>query len=71
MLSLLVKVGAAALAAGFAGGFITSVKAGSAKDKIKERFSKVETHVIEVQIPKGRSLAECQINVLVPVNAPV
>lgn len=68
MLGLILKVAGAATAAGFAAGIFASAKAGTAKDKVKEHFSKVETHVIEVSIPKGRKLEDCQVHVLVPVE---
>jgi hypothetical protein len=68
MLGLILKVAGAATAAGFAAGIFASAKAGKTKDKVKEKFSNVKTHLVEVQIPKGRSIEECQIHVLVPVD---
>jgi len=69
MLGLILKVAGAATAAGFAAGIFASAKAGTAKDKVREKFSKVETHIIEVAVPKGTRLDQCQVQVLVPVDS--
>jgi HPt (histidine-containing phosphotransfer) domain-containing protein len=66
MFGTILKIAGVATAVGFAAGIWTHHKAEKAKDAVKEKFSKMETHVVEVQVPKGTNLDQCQMQVLVP-----
>ena len=66
MLSVIIRVAGVTAAAGFAAGILASHKAGKAKDKVKDKFSKTEVRVIEVELPKGTDLSQCRIDVVIP-----
>jgi hypothetical protein len=68
MLGLVLKVAGVATAAGFAAGVYSHRKAGKASEAIKEKFSKMETHTVQVHVPKGTNLDDCQLRVLVPIE---
>lgn len=66
MLGVIVRVAAATAAVGFAAGVYAHRRAGKATQAVKEKFAKMETHLVEVQIPKGKKLEDCQLNILYP-----
>ena len=66
MFGTILKIAGVATAFGFAAGMWTHHKAEKAKDAVKEKFAKMETHIVEVQVPKGTSISDCQMQVLVP-----
>lgn len=68
MLGVVLKVAGVATAAGFAAGVYTYRKAGKATDAVKEKLSKMETHTVQVHVPKGTALEDCQVRVYVPVE---
>jgi len=68
MIGLIAKVGALAAGVGFGAGILAHRKAGDVSEDIKERFSNVQTEIIEVEVPKGTNLEEVRVvtKVLIP-----
>jgi hypothetical protein len=66
MLGMILKVAGVTAALGFGAGVFAHRKAERAKDAVKERFSKTETRVIQVDVPKGTRLEDCMIDIYVP-----
>jgi hypothetical protein len=66
MLNIILKVAGVTAALGFGAGIYTHRKAEKAKDAVKEKFSKTETRVIQVDVPKGTKLEDCMIDIYVP-----
>jgi exonuclease III len=66
MLGMILKVAGVTAALGFGAGVYAHRKAEKTKDAVKERFSKTETRVIQVDVPKGTKLEDCMIDIYVP-----
>lgn len=64
----IIKVGSVCLGLGFGAGILATAKAGKAKDKIKDRFSTVDTAVVEFKLRKGVNIDDCKLVVCVPVQ---